>query len=471
MASKSRLVSYLNSAEDENKRKRAALLVATAAAFLTPFDVSSVNIALPSIGKEFAMDAISLGWVATAYLLASAMFLVPFGRLADIHGRKKIFIYGTLTFTIASFLMIISNSSVMIIGLRALQGTGAAMIFGTGVAILTSVFPVGERGKVLGINVAAVYLGLSFGPFFGGFLTQQFGWRSIFFVNIPLGLTIIALVLWKLKGEWAEAKGEKFDFTGSIIYSFVLLSIMYGFSLLPSMTSAWLILIGASGLLAFIQWELKAKSPILNINLFKKNTVFTFSNLAALINYSSTFAAGFLLSLYLQYIKGLNPQDAGIILVSQPVVQAIFSPLTGRLSDKIEPRIVASAGMGLTALGLLLFTLIDQGTTLGFVIAGSIILGSGFALFSSPNVNAVMSSVEKKYYGIASATLGTMRLTGQMLSMGIAMLIFAVYIGRVEISPAYYPMLLQSTRTAFSIFAALCFAGIFASLARGKVRS
>lgn len=341
------------------------------------------------------------------------------------------------------------------------------MIFGTSVAILTSVFPAGERGKALGINVASTYFGLSLGPVLGGFMTQHLGWRSIFLVNVPLGLIVIALIFWKLKGEWAEAKGEKFDFIGSAIYSFSLVAIMYGFSLLPAISGAWLILAGALGILSFIRWEIGAESPVLNVNLFKNNKVFTFSNLAALINYSATFAVGFLLSLYLQYIKVLSPRDAGLILVSQPIVMAVLSPFAGRLSDRIEPRIIASAGMALTVLGLSLLTLLNEKTALEFIMASLILLGFGFALFSSPNTNAVMSSVEKRFYGVASATLGTMRLTGQMFSMGIAMLIFAIYIGKVQITPEYYPHFLTSVKTAFIIFAALCFGGIFASLARG----
>jgi len=344
------------------------------------------------------------------------------------------------------------------------------MIFGTGIAILTSVFPASERGEVLGINVAAVYSGLSLGPFFGGFLTQQLGWRSIFFLNVPLSLIIIAFTLWKLKGEWAGAKGEKFDFVGSIIYAVSLPAMMYGFTLLPAISGAWLIGLGVLGLLAFIKWEIKAESPVLNINLFRNNRVFAFSNLAALINYGATFAVTFLLSLYLQYTKALTPQQAGTILVCQPVIMALFSPLAGRLSDKIEPRVVASVGMAFTMVALFLFTFLAQNTGIGFVITSLIVIGFGLALFSSPNTNAIMSSVQKRSYGVAAATVGTMRLTGQMLSMGIAMLVFAVYIGRAEITPENYPAFLRSAKCAFIIFTALCFGGIFASLARGKVR-
>ncbi len=416
------------------------------------------------------MDAILLGWVATAYLLAAAMFLVPLGRIADIYGRKRIFTYGMITYTAASLLSAISTSAAMLISFRVLQGIGGAMIFSTGVAILTSVFPPEERGRVLGINVAAVYAGLSLGPFVGGLLTQYLGWRSIFWANVPLGLLIIALIFWKLKGEWAEAKGEKFDIAGSIIYSLMLIAIMYGFTMLPELPGAGLILAGGLGIVAFVKWETKVKSPVLDVRLFRNNTVFALSNLAAFINYSATFAVSFLLSLYLQYIKGLTPQIAGLVLVAAPVVQAIFSPLAGRLSDKIEPRIVASLGMGLTVIGLIFFIFLGNTTSLWFIIAGLIILGFGFALFSSPNTNAVMSSVEKRFYGVASATLATMRQIGMMFSMGMVMLIFAIYLGRVQITPEYYAPFLSSLNTAFIIFTVLCFGGIFASLARGKVR-
>ncbi len=455
---------------DTVQSRRAALLVTTIGSSLTPFMGSSIAIALPSIGHDLAMDAISLGWVATAYILAAVMFLVPFGRIADIYGRKKIFTFGILTYTIGSILSAISTSATMLISVRVLQGIGGAMIFSTGVAILTSIFPPQERGRVLGINAAAVYTGLSVGPFVGGLLTQHLGWRSIFWLNVPLGLLIIALIYWKLRGEWAEAKGEKFDIFGSMIYGLMLIAIMYGFTLLPGLPGALLILAGALGIIAFIKWENRVEHPVLHIDLFRNNRVFTLSNVAALINYSATFAVSFLLSLYLQYIKGLPPQKAGLILVAAPVMQAIFSPLSGRLSDKIEPRIVSSAGMGLTVIGLILFIFLDETTSLWLIIAGLIILGLGFAIFASPNTNAVMSSVNKRFYGVASATLATMRQLGMMFSMGMVMMIFALYIGHVQITPEYYPAFLSSVNTAFTISAVLCFGGIFASLARGKVR-
>ncbi|OGP89249.1 MAG: MFS transporter [Deltaproteobacteria bacterium RBG_16_48_10] len=450
--------------------KKTVLLVTTLPSFLIPFMGSSVNIALPSIGKEFAMNAVLLGWVVTAYLLSMAMFLVPFGRIADILGRKKVFLWGISLYTFACLLTILSNSAILLIVFRSFQGIGASMVFGTAVAILTSVFPAHERGKALGINVAATYSGLSLGPFLGGLLTQYLGWRSIFWINIPLGLMVIGFAFWKLKGEWAEAQGERFDVEGSILYGLSLAAMIYGISLLPAKSGILLGGTGLLGILGFIRYEMKTESPIFEMNLFRQNRVFAFSNLAALINYSATFAVSFLLSLYLQYTKGFSPPTAGTILISQPIIQAIFSPFAGRLSDKIEPRIVASMGMALTATGLFSLTFLTKDTTVAFIIASLILLGFGFALFSSPNINAVMSSIDKRFYGVASGTLGTMRVIGMMLSMAMVMILFSIYLGRTQITPDHYPLLLKSIKGAFVIFAFLCIGGLFASVVRGKVR-
>jgi len=414
------------------------------------------------------MDAVLLAWVPTSYLLSTTVFLLPFGRIADMYGRKRIFAYGIVLYIISSLLAATSTSAIMLILSLIPQGIGAAMIICSGVAIIASSYPVEGRGRALGINVAAVYLGLSLGPFLGGLLTQYFGWRSIFLASLPLGLIVITLLLWKMKGEWAEAKGEKFDLSGSVIYGLAVVAIMYGLSILPEILGLAVILIGLLGFVAFFWRETKAANPLLNINLFKNNRVFAFSNFAALINYSATFAVTFLLSLYLQYTKGFSPQTAGMVLLSMPAVQAIFSPLAGRLSDRITPQILASSGMAFTTIGLILLAFLGQNTAIGFIIFSLLILGFGFAFFSSPNTNAVMSSVGTKTYGVASATLATMRSVGMMLSMGIAMLISAIYVGRVEITPEYYSAFIAGMKVAFIIFAALCFVGIFASLARGK---
>jgi EmrB/QacA subfamily drug resistance transporter len=450
--------------------RRPTLIVTTLSSFLTPLALSTVNVALPSIGREFGLSAVTLGWIATSYIVTAAMLLVPFGRIADIWGRKRVFVTGTAIFTLASVVLGMASSETMLIALRALQGVGAAMLFGTGIAIVSSVYPPGERGKVLGINVAAVYLGLSCGPFLGGILTEQFGWRYVFFINVPPGLAIIFLTLATLKHEWAGAKGESFDFIGSLIYSSTVLSLMYGFSILPAGRGAVFSAAGLALLCVLIGWERRTEKPILDLSLFTGNRVFALSNLAALIHYSSTFAVSFLFSFYLQHIRGLSPQEAGFILVAQPLVQALVSPLAGRLSDRVEPRLIASGGMALTAVGLFLLWTAGPSTGYGFVVASLIVLGVGFALFASPNTNAIMGSVSGTQYGIASSMLATMRLLGQMTSMAIAMMIFNYYMGSMEIGPALYPDLLKGLRAALAIFGILCIGGIFASMTRGNLR-
>lgn len=453
--------------------KLISLFVATLASFLTPFMSSAINIALPSIASEFRADAILLSWVATAYLLSAAMFLVPFGKIADIKGRKRVFVVGILIFTITSFLSIFSPILEILVVFRAFQGLGGAMIFGTSVAILTSVFPAEEKGKVLGINVAATYIGLSSGPFLGGLLTQYFGWRSIFLITVLIGLGTIVLTLWQLKGEWAEAKEERFDIIGSVIYILMLVALLYGISSFePSNYLIVLLLIGFALLcfVLFLIWESRIEFPVLEIKLFRHNRVFAFSNLVALLHYSATFAISFLLSLYLQYTKNLPPQDAGLILVAQPVMMALFSPLAGWLSDRIEPRVVVSVGMTITSLGLAFLSLVNELTPLILIILTLMFLGFGYALFSSPNTNAVMSAVERKFFGIASATIGTMRLTGQVLSMGLVLLTFSLFIGRIEITSEVSSLLVVSTKICFAIFSGLCFVAIFASLVRGNVK-
>jgi len=361
-------------------------------------------------------------------------------------------------------------SATILIVARVVQGLGGAMMFGTGTAILTSVFPPQMRGRALGINIATVYLGLSLGPTLGGVMTQALGWRSIFCACVPLGVAVVALVVWKLRGEWFEARGERFDVTGTVLYSLALFSLMYGFTLLPAAFGGVLVGVGLAGLAGFVLLERRIKSPVLDISLFSGNQVFALSSIAALVNYSATSAVGFLLSLYLQYARGLDARAAGFVLVAAPTVQAAVSPLAGRLSDKVEPRIVASIGMGLTVVGLVSFAFLGAGTPLGLIVAGLVLLGAGFGLFSSPNTNAIMGSVEPRSYGIAAGMVATMRMVGQMFSMGIVMLLLALLVGRVQITPSQHAGLLPAMKVAFAVFAALCLGGVFASLARGKLQ-
>jgi len=455
----------------DSSQEKSALFVATLTSFMGPFTISSVNVALPAIQTEFSADAVILSWVATAFLLAMAVFLVPFGKVADIYGRKKIFSRGVILYTVSSLLAVFSTSIKVLIFMRVLQGFGAAMFVTTGMAIITSVFPPSRRGRAIGIYVSAVYIGLSLGPFAGGFITRYLGWRSIFAVVVPFGAVSVYMTAKYLKGEWADARGETLDIRGSVVYGVSILTLVYGASLLPRPMAVYLMIAGVAGLGLFFLLELRVPYPVFEVKLFNKNRLFTFSSLAALIHYSATFALTFLLSLYLQYIKGIPPQYAGSILIAQPLVMALISPLAGRLSDRIEPRLIATAGMLITAMGLFFLVFIGAATSKLLIVLTLAFLGFGFAMFSSPNMNAIMGAVDKRYLGIASGTVATMRLLGQMASMAVAMVVFAVFIGREPISPSNYSLFLKSVRVSFLIFTALCAIGTLFSFMRGELRS
>ena len=455
--------------QSQKAAQRAALVVATLTSFLGPFMASSINVALPSIGDELSMGAVSLAWINTAFLLAAATFLIPFGRLGDIHGRKQIFMWGILGFALASGFLAMADSGTSVILWRAVQGLGASMVFATGLPILISVYPAGKRGAVLGLNVAAVYLGLSMGPYIGGLITGHLGWRYVFWMNVPVGLFILAISFWMLEGDWADAKGARFDLAGSALLGVALLTMMLGLARLPSAMAVTLLFVGLVSLILFVRYESRIDYPVLEIDLFRHNTVFAMSNLAALINYAATFAVGFLLSLYLQRVRGLAPQDAGLVLIAQPVVQALVSPLAGKLSDRSEPRTVASLGMAITFLGLVLLVFLDEETPLRLVVGCLAVLGLGFGIFSSPNTNAIMGAVERRFFGVAGAMVGTMRHVGMMVSMGLVMTVLAVLMGSAEIGIQNQDLFLEAMRISFGLFAALCFGGIFASMARGRV--
>ena len=458
------------SMDQDTLLQKTTLVVTTVTAFMAPFLLSSVNVALPAIQHEFKVNAVMLGWIATSYLLATAILLVPIGKYADMHGRRKVFVAGVIVFTLGSLLSVFVPDIHWFIAMRVFQGFGAAMFLTTGMAILSSVFPPDKRGRAIGILVTAVYVGLATGPFAGGLLTQYFGWRSIFAVVFLFGAVSTIVTLRYLKGEWSEEDKQPFDVLGSIVYALAIFCLVYGGTRMPELFGGALVLAGGIGMIFFFWLQKKSPNPVFEVSLFQENRTFLFSSLAALIHYAATFAVTFQISLYLQYIKGMNPKTAGMVLMIQPVMMALFSTQAGKLSDRIEPRIIASAGMGLTAFGLAYFVFLSPATHLWLIAGNLALLGFGFAFFSSPNMSAIMGSVARRQYGLASGTVATMRLLGQMCSMTTATVFLALFVGREQIRPENYPMFLSSMRACFIYFVVLCFAGIAFSLFRGNVR-
>jgi len=458
--------------------KRAALAVATFGAFMTPFDGSVVNLALPTIGHDFHSDVVALGWIVTAYVLGLTICVIPFGRLADIRGRRRIYVAGVALFTAASACCGLAFSLASLIAARFVQGVAAAMMAGNSIALLTSIFPQEERGKALGIQTAAVYVGLSLGPSVGGFLVESLGWRSIFYVNLPIGLGVIALALTKVPRDAAQSRGEKLDFLGMVVWALVLTLVLLGLTL-SEMSGApfsrTLVASGVALLALFIFYETRVASPLLDVRLFQ-NVAFACSTLTALLNYSAVFGVSFIMSLYLQVVSGFRPEHAGFIMLAQPVTMAALSPLSGRLSDRIQPRILSSIGMALVATSIFSLSRLTAESGALSIAARLVLLGVGHAFFSSPNVNATVSSVEKRRYGVAAALLSTFRFTGQAISIAVSTSVLSAYVGGVAVSTVAashipIPAFMAGMKIALEILGAICAMGIVTSLVRGRIRT
>ncbi|OPZ57060.1 MAG: Multidrug resistance protein stp [Deltaproteobacteria bacterium ADurb.Bin510] len=319
--------------------------------------------------------------------------------------------------------------------------------------------------------MAAVYLGLAAGPWLGGLLTQHLGWRSIFVGTAGLAL-IMSLVLTRgLKQDAIAAPGERLDLPGALIYAAAIAGLLLGVSWLPNPRGAGLLTVGLALFGLFYGYELRQSQPLFEMRLFRDNRSFALSNLAALINYAATYSVAFLLSLYLQYVKGLNPAHAGTVLLVQPLIQALLSPLAGRLSDRRDAGKLASLGMLLTAIGLAGLSLLDAASGLGWILGCLTVLGCGFALFSSPNTNAIMASVEARHYGNASASMSVMRSLGQVFSMAMTTTLFALLIGSAALGPANLAAFLTSLRLAFGISTGLCMLALAVSFRRDPLQT
>lgn len=456
--------------DDQIKKKQlTTILVVIITAFITTFTGSALNLSVPAIGTEFHASASFIGWIVTGYILAAAALSVPFGRLADLTGRKRILVIGILIFALCSGASAFAWSIEALLCFRIFQGLGAAMIFCTNTAVLIDAFSPEKRGKVLGYSLASTYIGLSAGPVVGGFLNHYFGWRSIFILTFIISVTVFIISLKKLPDKKAIKDGQNLDIIGSILFILMITSIMYGFSAFTTVSVAkYLIPVGIILVILFILHELKIDSPIIEVRLFAHNIGYLFSNIAALLNYGATFALGYLLSIHLQMVMGFDSQISGLILISQPLIMAVLSPFTGRLSDKVSPFKLASFGMALCALGLFSFAFISLSYPLWLIILNLVVVGIGFAFFSSPNTNAVMACVEKEDYGVASSILATMRSIGHSTSMAVVTFIVAFKMGDTPLAEAEKPLLISIMRISFIVFTIVCAIGIFISLKRKR---
>lgn len=443
--------------------EKIVLIVATLTSFFTVFLSSAVMVAVPSLAQEFGMSNIVQNWVTMLFFLAVAIFTIPAGQISAKYGLKKSMIFGSSVYILSSIIAIFSLNSEMFLICRLIQGIGVSFLNVASMAMVVSAFDPQNRGKAIGINVTGVYLATSTSPVIGGFLNYQFGWKSIFLTSIPFLILILILLITQIKKEWITMGEVPIDWKGCIVYSLGILMFIYGFTRLDEITGLILTVVGIIVLLVFVFIELREKYPVFDVKFFK-NPKFSSANFAALSAYLATFAVTTIVNYHLQYIRGFNSGVAGLILLVAPLIQVIMAPISGRLSDKINPQKLAALGMFFGAISLAMLAMLNESSSLVFLIVAMVFHGLGFGIFSSPNTNAIMSSVPPKDTPVASASVATMRVIGQTMSMGMLTLVFAFVMGDVPIIAQYFPLLTASCQFTCLICMVLCVMSVFASL-------
>ena len=431
--------------------------------FFAVFLSNGIIIGVPAIAQEFAMNNVIQNWVPTIFFLVVAVFTVPAGQISGKFGVKKTLLAGVILYLLASIGACLSFSTETFLIFRILQGAGVAFLNVSAMAMVVQAVKPQNRGKALGFTVTGVYLATSLSPVICGFLVQNLGWRSMFYFVIPFLVLCIILMVLKIDGEWKTYEKDKIDKIGSILYGIGILAFIYGFTTLTTTNGLLITVVGVILLIIFAAYELRQKSPVFNMHLFK-NKKFTSSNIAALCSYIAVMVITTILNYHFQYVRGWNAQMSGMILIITPIIMAIMAPNAGKLSDKIHPQKLAAIGMGIATIAMVILTFLTKDTPLYLVVIAMILQGFGMGLFSSPNMNAIMSSVPPKEAPTASASQATMRTIGQTMSLGLLTLVFAWVMGTLELAPQYASMIVQASQTICLICTIACVLAVFASL-------
>ena len=395
---------------------------------MASLDRNIIVIALPSIASELHTPLITLVWIAIGYWVVTASVLLTFGRLADMFGRVKLYNMGFALFTIGSALCCVSQTGEQLIVFRVVQALGAAFLFSNSAAILTDVFPENERGRALGLNQISIVVGSVIGLALGGFLTSYLGWRSIFWINIPIGLFATVWSYAKLR-ELGTIRKEKIDWSGNVTLSggmvLLLAGITFGsFQIIDTVTSILVILGGAVLLTLFYFVEKMVPQPMFDLSLFKIK-LFASSNMAIFLNALARGAFTLVMVFYLQGPSmGLDPLNAGIYLIPVSLALAIFAPVSGWLYDKFKLQIFTPIGLMVSAFGFLM--LAGFGETISFYesLVPLVLVGAGMGIFASPNRATLMSSVPCHRRGVAAGISTTLVMTGSAFSIGLVFLVF-----------------------------------------------
>jgi len=407
----------------------AVLIAVGVGAYMSALDVSIVNAILPILTRDFRTDVATIEWVVTVYLLVQSGLLLSFGRLGDMWGHRGIYAAGFVVFVLSSALCGLAPSPAFLVGARALQAIGASMLIANAPAILTLAFPPSQRGRVLGWQATAVYLGVATGPPLGGWLATLLGWRAVFYVNVPVGLLALLLCWRFIPADAPSGRRERFDLAGAGVYVLGLVALLLALNQGHAWGWASPLLLGclALGLLLlaiFAAVEQRVAAPMLDLGLFRRRA-FAAPVLSAILNYMSVSATFFLVPFYLIQGRGLTPAQAGLILTAQPIVMATTASFSGALSDRVGSRLPATLGMVVLSLGLFLVSRLGGATPFAYVAGALAVVGLGIGLFTSPNNSAVMGAVPQQRRGVASGVLATARTLGNVLGIGMAGAIFS----------------------------------------------
>lgn len=458
------------------------LIAAMITSFMTTFMSSALNLSIPSLESYFSVSAAAVAWIVSSYTISVAAMSLPFGKIADITSRRTVFLIGIAGFFVLSISSIFVKHIALLIAFRALMGACGAMIFATNNALLITSYPIEVRGKMIGLSTAATYIGLTAGPVVGGILNSSFGWRSIFAVSAAVSMIAFTAASRAALSERKNAstagndtRRHHIDKTGALLYIFAIIASLYGMSNFTSgIVPVVMLISGIIAMIAFFRYESRLETrneePVMKVTMFSRSRTFTFSSLAALLNYGATFAISYTVSIFLQVILGISSDKAGLILICMPALQAIFSPLMGSLSDRIRPSILASIGMGICAITLVLFSRLSENASITYIIFALCLTGIGFAFFSSPNTNAILGCVDKADFGVANSIIATMRTYGQSSGMAILTVITVAVLGNGSLESSPTADIIRMMHTAFLIFAGLSVVGLFFSLARDSTR-
>lgn len=450
--------------------------------FITPFTSSVISFSVPEIGHFLKASFILMVWVPMAYLIALPSLMILFGKLSDIFGRSRFYLLGLFIFGSGAILATFSNSIYFLIFSTFVMGIGGSFLSVNSTAIVSSVYPPESRGGALGINAMSVYLGLTSGPILAGVLIEFLGWKSLFYLSGFFSFASLIPVYFFLKNVDIPTRKRSIDFAGFLTFLISILTIVLYLSfseIYGWFSTIYLLVIGIATLILFIFYERNRVEPILDLKLFTRNRTFSAANFTAFLNYISTFAIVFVFSIYFSVIAGLSPSQSGMILTVEPVLMVIFSPISGKLSDRFGSR-------GLASLGMLI---ISAAFFSMYVFIGRIpptdliwplgVVGVGFGLFSAPNTNSVMGSVEIRDSGTASGTLGTMRFVGQLMSLAVMSTLLAESMPKNMLLELFsgvqsnFTLLdvsgfITGLRTVMLLSGILSLLGVFTSLVRNK---